>query len=87
MVDGATYVKIKKEKDDKVSSIDSYVTEKVKDKKSIYSYLCAVKEKGRVTIYCQLPVTDDNDPRYAVLLKNLLRLTDRISDSRKNQTK
>lgn len=87
MVDGATYVKIKKEKDDKTGSINSYVTERVKDKKSIYSYLCAVKEKGRVTIYCQLPVTDDNDPRYAVLLKNLLRLTDRISDSRKNQTK
>lgn len=87
MVDGATYVKIKKEKDDKAGSINSYVTERVKDKKSIYSYLCAVKEKGRVTIYCQLPVTDDNDPRYAVLLKNLLRLTDRISDSRKNQTK
>ncbi len=84
MVDGATYVKIKKEKD-KNRSIDSYVTEVMKDKKSIYSYLCTVKEKGQVTIYCQLPVTDDGDPRYAVLLNNLLRFADRISGSKRNQ--
>ena len=84
MVDGATYVKIKKEKD-KNRSIDSYVTEVMKDKKSIYSYLCTVKEKGQVTIYCQLPVTDDNDPRYAVLLNNLLRFADIISGSKRNQ--
>ena len=86
MVDNSEYVKIKKEKDDKAIFINSYVTERIKDKRSIYSYLCTVKEKGRVTIYCQLSVTDEKDPRHAILLKNLLKLTDVISDSRKNQT-
>lgn len=83
MVDGAAYIQIKKEKDDKTISINSFITERVKDKRSVYSYLCTVKEKGCVTIYCQLPVTDYKNPRYVTLLKNLLKLTDKISDQKK----
>lgn len=83
MVDDAIYVKIKRKKD-KGKSIDSYVTEVMKDKKNIYSYLCTIKEKDQVTIHCQLPVTDGDDPRFQILFKNLLKFADKISDSQKN---
>lgn len=83
MVDDAIYVKIKRKKD-KGRSIDSCVTEAKKDKKNIYSYLCTIKEKGQVTIHCQLPVTDGDDPRFRILFKNLLKFADKISDSQKS---
>jgi len=83
MVDDAIYVKIKRKKD-KGRSIGSYVTEVMKDKKNIYSYLCTIKEKDQVTIHCQLPVTDGDDPRFRILFKNLLKFADKISDSQKN---
>jgi len=83
MVDNAIYVKIKRKKD-KGRSIDSYVTEVMRDKKNIYSYLCTIKEKDQVTIHCQLPVTDGDDPRFRILFKNLLKFADKISDSQKN---
>ena len=73
--------KIKKDSD---RTIISYITENKKDEKYIYSFLLTTVEKGQHTIYCQLPVTDDNDPRYAVLLKNLLRFADNIIESREN---
>ena len=85
MTDSAAFIKIKKEKDSD-RAINSYVTENVKDEKNIYSYLFTVVEKGQHAIYCQLPVTDGNDPRYAVLLKNLLKFANNIIDSRENQT-
>ncbi|MFQ6116127.1 MAG: hypothetical protein ACE5NG_18860, partial [bacterium] len=81
MVDHTMYVKLKKVKG---RSIDSCVTEVMEDKKSIYSYLCVVKEKGQVTIYCQLPVIDGNDPRFHILFKNLLKFATTISNCKKN---
>jgi len=83
MVDNAIYVRTKRKKD-KDRSIDSCVTEAMKDKKNIYSYLCTIKEKDQVTIHCQLPVTDGDDPRFRILFKNLLKFADKISDSQKN---
>jgi hypothetical protein len=83
MVDNAIYVKIKRKKD-KGRSIDSCVTEAMKDKKNIYSYLCTIKEKGQATIHCQLPVTDGDDPRFRILFRNILKFADKISDSQKN---
>lgn len=83
MVNNAIYIKIKRKKD-KNRSVDSCVTEAMKDKKNIYSYLCTIKEKGQVTIHCQLPVTDRDDPRFRILFRNILKFADKISDSQKN---
>ena len=72
MVDNAAYIKIRKQ-EGQDRSVNSYVTETAKDSKHIYSYLLTVEQEDQLTIYCQLPVTDKDDPRYAVLFKNLLR--------------
>jgi hypothetical protein len=85
MADDAVFIKIKKEKDpDRV--VSSFITENKKDEKNIYSFLFTAAEKEQHAIYCQLPVTDRNDPRYAVLLKNLLNFADNIIESRENQS-
>lgn len=55
--------------------ITSYVDENIKDEKNYYSYLCTIRQKDHVEIYCQLPVTSGSDPRSVVLLKNILNYT------------
>lgn len=82
MVDSAIYIMVKKQKD-KDQAIDSHVTEIVNDKKNIYSYLVSIREKEQVTIYCQLPITDGNDPRYDVLLQNILKFAHKVVESKK----
>ncbi len=82
MVDDTVHIKIKKQKD-KDWTIDSYVNEVVKDEENIYSYLTSIQEKDQVTIYCQLPVTDGDDPRYGVLFDNILKFANKVSDSEK----
>ncbi|MHC4757290.1 MAG: hypothetical protein ACYTE8_01405 [Planctomycetota bacterium] len=86
MVDKAIYIKVRKQKD-KDWAMDSFVTEISKDKKYVYSYLVNIQNKEQFTIYCQLPITDSDDPRYGVLLKNLLELANKISDSQKKINK
>lgn len=83
MVDSAIYIRLKKQ-EDKDRTIDSHVTEIVKDNKYIYSYLVSIQKNEQITIYCQLPVTDGDDHRYVILLENLLELANKISDSQKN---
>ncbi len=82
MVDSAIHIKIKKQKD-KNWTIESSVTEISEDDKHIYSYLTIVRDNEQVTIYCQLPVTDNDDPRYGILLQNLLELANKLSDAQK----
>jgi len=83
MVDSAIHIKVKKQKD-KGWTIKSYVTEIIKDEENIYSYLLTIEKEGEIVIYCQLPVTDSDNPRYHILLKNLLGFADKINDSQKN---
>jgi hypothetical protein len=72
LVDNAGYIKIKKEvKGDR--SIQSFVTEEKEDTSNIYSYLCIAKKDNQPAIYCQLPVITGSDPRYVILLKNMLQ--------------
>lgn len=85
MVDSSIYIKVKKRKD-KDWAIEPFVSEIFKDNKYIYGYLINVRDKEQVTIYCQLPVTDSDDPRCILLLQNLLELANKISDSQKSQT-
>lgn len=85
ILDGTMCVKIRKRGNEDIS-INSYVTEKAKDRKYIYTYLCTIRKKGEVTIHCQLPVMNNEDPRCAVLLNNLLRLADEICNSQKGQS-
>jgi hypothetical protein len=85
MLDDAMCVKVRKGANKDIS-IDSYVTKVVKNGRNVYSYLCTVTDKGQVTIYCQLNVTEGQDPRSAILLANLLRFADRINDSQDDQT-
>lgn len=72
MAEGANYVKVKKQKNEKWS-IESRVTEMVQDQENIYSYLMVIKQRKKATIYCQLPVNDAENPRCGTLLNNLLR--------------
>jgi hypothetical protein len=68
------YIKIKNEN----ISVGSFVSEAAADDKYILSYLCSIEDKGGLyTIYCQLPVIDDNDPRGTLLLGNLLKFADK----------
>jgi hypothetical protein len=83
MVDSAAHIKVRKQKD-KNWIIKSFVTEISECNEYIYSYLMSVRNKERVTIYCQLPVTDNDDPRYRILLLNLLELANKISDAQKS---
>ncbi|MBN1974854.1 MAG: hypothetical protein JW787_14535 [Sedimentisphaerales bacterium] len=76
LANNSHYLKIKKDDADKI--IRSYVDEVIKDEKNLYSYLCTIRQKNQVVIYCQLPVTDGNDPRSAVLLKNILNYTESV---------
>lgn len=86
MVNSATHIKVKKQKD-KNRTIKPFVNEISEDNNYIYSYLISVRDKEQVTIYCQLPVTNGEDPRYVVLLQNLLELANKISDSQKKLDK
>ena len=78
MLDSTSYIKMKKENEaDTVT--DSCVTELLKDKKHIYSYMLTVEKENKITIYCQLPVTGNNDPRCGILLNNLLKFANKFS--------
>ncbi len=72
LVENASCLKSKKE-DNKGRYFQSFITEEKEDNNNIYSYLCTAKKDSWITIYCQLPVTGDSDPRSVVLLKNMLR--------------
>lgn len=85
ILDGTMCVKIRKGENEDVS-INSYVTEKAKDRKYIYTYLCTIRKKGEVTIHCQLPVMNNEDPRCVVLLNNLLGFADKICDSQRSRS-
>ncbi len=78
MVKNADYLKSKKE-DNKDRYIQSCITEEKEDKNNIYCYLCTAKKDSWITIYCQLPITEGNDPRSIVLLKNLLRYAENVN--------
>lgn len=82
MAANASYIKIQK---DPNRPVKSYVTEVTKDEKNIYSFLCTVQEKEQIIICCQLPVTDNDDPRSTILLRNLLSFADDFIDSEKNR--
>jgi len=86
MVDSARYVKIKKQKHSG-RIITSYVTEVIEDEENIYSYLLSIDEKRKVTIYCQLPVADSEDPRYGILLNNLIKFADKTSEPSESSEK
>lgn len=85
MVDSAIHIKARKQ-ENKNWTIDSCVTEISKDNKYTYSYLASIQDKERITIYCQLPVTNGDDPRYGILLKNLIELANKIVDSQRSET-
>ena len=85
MVDSAIHIKVRKQ-ENKNWTIDSCVTEISKDNKYTYSYLASIQDKERITIYCQLPVTNGDDPRCSVLLENLIELANKIADSQKSST-
>jgi hypothetical protein len=82
ILDGTMCVKIRKGENEDIS-INSYVTEKAKDRKYVYTYLCTIRHKEEVTIHCQLPLMNNEDPRCAVLLNNLLGFADEICNSQK----
>jgi hypothetical protein len=84
ILDGTICVKIRKGENEDIS-INSYVTGKAKDGKYIYTYLCTIRHKDEVTIHCQLPVMNNEDPRCAVLLNNLLGYADEICNSQRGQ--
>lgn len=86
MVDNANHVKVKRQKD-KGWTINSPVTELIKDDKNLYSYLLRLEKGGQVSFYCQLPVTDGDDPRCRILLENLLKFANTIVDSREKLSK
>lgn len=75
LANNAGYLKIKKDDTDRV--IHSYVYEVKKDENNFYSYLCTIRRKDQLTIFCQLPVTSIDDPRCVVLLKNILQFAER----------
>lgn len=74
LINKSQYLKIKKDVNEK--TITSFVGEINKDENNIYSYICTIQNKNHVTIYCQLPITDGNDPRYTIILKNILNYTE-----------
>lgn len=78
MVDNAIPVKITKQ-EDKRWFVNSYVTEVVKEEKNIYSYLSSIEENHQVTIYCQLPITDSDDPIHGILLDNMLKFAYKLN--------
>jgi len=82
MLDSVSYIRINKRKDNDWS-IDSYVTEKMGGKKSVHTYLSTIEEEGQVTIYCQLYPFDGDDPRYDVLLQNILKFAHKVVESKK----
>ncbi|MBN2180609.1 MAG: hypothetical protein JW715_01750 [Sedimentisphaerales bacterium] len=84
MVDKAKYLKIKKD-ENSGRTIRSFIYEQVQDEKNIYSYVLTIQEGENFSIYCQLPVTDGNDPRYAILLKNILSFADSVSNEMKRK--
>ena len=72
LIDNANYLKIKINEDsDKI--IRSEISENINSESNIYSYLLTVRQDNHIMVYCQLPVTDDNNPRSVVLLKNILQ--------------
>lgn len=82
ILDGTMCVKIRKGENEDIS-INSYVTEKTKDKKYIYTYLCTIRHKEEVTIHCQLSFMNNEDPRCTVLLNNLLGFAEEICNSQR----
>jgi hypothetical protein len=83
LVANAAYVKIKKPKcEDRI--VNSFVTEVVEDKRYLYSYLATIQEEEQVIVFCQLPVTDGDDPRGMILLNNLLKFAYKINVSQDN---
>ncbi|MHC4653622.1 MAG: hypothetical protein ACYS91_01240 [Planctomycetota bacterium] len=85
ILDGTMCVKIRKGENEDIS-INSYVTEKTKDKRYVYTYLCTIRHKEEVMIHCQLPVMNNGDPRCAVLLNNLLGFAEEICNSQRDQS-
>ncbi len=84
LLEGTMCVKIKKGENEDIS-INSSVTENVKDSQHINTYLCTIRKKGEVTIHCQLPVMNNEDPRCVVLLNNLLGYANDICDSQRSR--
>ena len=84
MVEDTSFIKVKKD-GNSGRTIKSYVTEDKKDEKNIYSYLFAERHWGKNSVYCQLPIYDGDDPRGAILLKNILNHAVEFIDSRENQ--
>lgn len=82
MLDSVSYIRISKLKDNDWS-IDSHVTETMGGKKSVHTYLSTIEEEGQVTIYCQLYPPDGDDPRYDVLLQNILKFAHKVVESKK----
>ncbi len=62
--------------EDSDSIIHSEINENIESENNIYSYLFTVRQRNQAKIYCQLPVTSIDDPRCAVLLKNILQYTE-----------
>ncbi len=55
-------------------SVASCVTGAAQATDEICSYLGVVQEENHAILYCQLPISDRQDPRQIVLLRNLLRV-------------
>jgi len=83
MVEKVAPIRVKKAKNDD-THVDSYVTEVVEDEEYIFTYLCTVRKDGQVTVYCQLPATDREDPRSGILLNNLLTFAGETGNPREN---
>jgi hypothetical protein len=54
-------------------SIHSHLTAANEDAGTILSYLCVVEEAGRVTLLCQLPAVNREDPQQMTLLRNIVQ--------------
>lgn len=85
ILDRTKCVKIRKGENEDIS-INSYVTENVKDSQYINTYLCTIRYKEEVTIHCQLPVMNNEDPRCVVILNNLLGFADEMCNSQRDQS-
>jgi len=74
VLSGAVPMKITRPAD-KQWSLGSYIGESKENEEKVHSYLAVIRQPGMTRVYCQVPITTHfyEEPRSAVLLKNLLQ--------------
>jgi hypothetical protein len=73
IIKDSVYIKANKKKF-KEETIKSFITELTGDNNDLCSYLLYINDEKQTAFYCQLPITDSNDPRSTIILKNLLKI-------------